>query len=86
MVSSRFCRRSRTFCTVLFLCDSGSGKENRGAGEWEGLPEEPGGHGRGTRPYLPEARPRAGHPLKMTKRAGPLKASANALGLLKPQA
>lgn len=24
MVSSRFCRRSRTFCTVLFLWDSGS--------------------------------------------------------------
>lgn len=24
MVSSKFCRRSRTFCTVLFLWDSGS--------------------------------------------------------------
>lgn len=24
MVSSKFCRRSRTFWTVLFLCDSGS--------------------------------------------------------------
>jgi hypothetical protein len=29
MVSSRFCRRSRTFCTVLFLWDSGSAKESR---------------------------------------------------------
>lgn len=28
MVSSRFCRRSRTFCTVLFLWDSGSGRQN----------------------------------------------------------
>lgn len=29
MVSSRFCRRSSTFCTVLFLWDSGSGERGK---------------------------------------------------------
>lgn len=30
MVSSRFCRRSSTFCTVLFLWDSGSAERQGG--------------------------------------------------------
>lgn len=33
MVSSRFCRRSSTFCTVLFLWDSGSAERQGGGFE-----------------------------------------------------